>query len=198
MKKIRIEFILVIILIPILAYVGWQIYNSYIKSPDIDIEELELQEEKDAELTDTPQQKPDLAPKGTLSYTGYVERDPFKHSLPVKIKKPPKPKLKPKPKPKKIEKKKHIIDEREKKPEEKPKAIKKPKEKEKPSQPILLPKFNVIGIVWGEAAPRAIIDNKIYKIGDTVKGAKILEITDKGIHMIYKTKDFWINRGELR
>lgn len=181
MKKIKVEFILIIILIPILAYVGWQAYNTYLKPPAMDLEELELPEEPEEVPIPAPRPEPEEPPeevpipvpketKGTLDYTGYAERDPLKHSLPFKIK----------------EEKPPVT-------EEKPEGV--PIKEKEPPKEIILPKFIVTGIVWGKVHPRAIIDDKVYKIGDIIKEAKILDITEKGIHMIYQGKEFWIAIG---
>lgn len=174
MKRIKAEIIVIIILIPILAYVGWQVYNSYFKPPEIDLEELEEPEALEEKPAPARPLEPEIppAPKGTLNYTGYIQRDPLEHSLPVKIK------------------------------EEKPPAAKVPEREElkpvekKPPKEIILPKFTVTGIVWGKTNPRAIIDHKVYKIGDIIKGAKILNITQQGIQMIYEEKEFWVTISE--
>lgn len=179
MLKHKAEIILLIILIPILAYVVWQAYNTYFKPPAMeDIEELEKlgTEEKEAEIPVEEVKKPPVAvpqqpeepsiPKGTLDYTGFTERDPLRPALPVRPKKE--------------------------KPLEKAKETPKETKKEPPKE-IILPTFTITGIVWGKASPRAIIDNQVYKIGDTIKGAKILDITEKGIRMIYEEKEFWVN-----
>lgn len=168
MQKVKVEIVLVIILIPILVYVGWQAYNTYLKPPPMDLEELEMPEEIEEKPTRAPAPEPAPRPKGTLDYTGYIERDPLKHSLPVKIKKKPKVTKVPK------------------------KAKEVSRKKKKPPKVIALPKFSVTGIVWGKPSPRAIIDNRVYKTGDVIKGAKILDITKQGIHMIYQEQEFWV------
>lgn len=173
MPKYKSELILLIILIPILVYIGWQAYNTYFKPPAIEIEELEKAgiEEPTEPITELAIKKPapTAEPKGVLDYTGYIKRDPLKPSLPVK-EKPPEPLL-----------------------EKKGEGILPEQKKKEPPKEIVLPTFIVTGIVWGKASPRTIIDHKVYKIGDIVKGAKILDITEKGIHMIYEEKEFWIN-----
>lgn len=188
MKKVKVEFILIVILAPILVYVGWQAYNTYLKPPAIDLGELEIAEETENESTapkpssyekglgkpyipEQRQEKPAPIPKGTFDYTGYIKRDPLEHSLPVKI-------------------------QEEKVPVTKVSAEKKHKdikEIKKPAKEIILPKFTITGIVWGKASPSAIIDNKVYRIGDIIKGAKILGITQQGIQMIYQGKEFWVS-----
>lgn len=170
MLKHKAEIILVIILIPILAYVIWQAYNSYFRQQNMKIEELEetAQEETTQEETAVVPSEP---PIGILTGTGYAERDPLKPSLPVKekIEKPPEP-VSPA-----ITPKEKLIKEKE------------------PLKEIILPVFTITGIVWGKPQSRAIIDNEVHKIGDVVKGAKILDITDKGIKMIFEDKEFFVS-----
>lgn len=166
MIRVKPELILIILLIPIIAYVGWQAYNTYLKP--LDIEELEKVETEEPTKPSPPVNPPSsMEPKGVLDYTGFAKRDPLKPSLPVKEKVEIPPEGRP--------------------------TVEKPEGKveKAPPKEIVLPTFTVTGIVWGEAPPRAIIDNRVYKIGDTVKGAKILDITDKGVHMIYEGKEFF-------
>lgn len=198
MLKYKAELLLLIILIPILAYVGWQAYRTYIKPPEMDIEGLEktqvelpgieprqenlekpahagapaqpVKETVFARISDEQkcpaEQIEPLETEKTLNFIGYTERDPLKDSLPVK---------------QKIEELHPPVQGliSEKKPEEQPKII-------------ALPAFQLIGIVWGSAST-AIIDNEIYDIGDIVKGAKIIDITEQGVRMQYEGKDFWIS-----
>lgn len=167
MFKYKSELIILILLIPILAYVGWQAYKSYFKAPDMEEFEKVATEEPVKPVAPPVAEQPPIpsAPKGTLDYKGFTKRDPLKASLPVeeKIEKPP---VEGKP----------------------PEGI---PEKEEPKKIIVLPTFAVTGVTWGQS-PRAIIDNSVYKIGDIVKGAKILGITNQGIQMIYEGKEFFV------
>lgn len=47
------------------------------------------------------------------------------------------------------------------------------------------PKINLEGIVWGSDSPIAFIDGKVYKKGDAVGDAKIIDIDKKGIYLLY-------------
>ncbi len=47
-------------------------------------------------------------------------------------------------------------------------------------------KLNLSGVIWGGGAPLAIIDGKIYAIGEDILGAKIIEINKKGVLLEYK------------
>ena len=44
-----------------------------------------------------------------------------------------------------------------------------------------LPSVTVQGVVWGDPPPRAIIDNEVYGVGDTVGGAVITAIGRHGV-----------------
>jgi hypothetical protein len=46
--------------------------------------------------------------------------------------------------------------------------------------------------VWGTDTPVAFINDKAYKIGDTVSDAKILEIAKKGVCFLYNGKKSWM------
>lgn len=190
MRKYIIEFILIILLIPIFGYIGWQAYSTYIKKPELELEGLAETQTVPPQVNklDTknktaavqkgalPEQPapPSSAPEKT-GLSGEPEgrkRNPFEHSLPIKIKKIQAAKT--------PEKK---IDEEE---EKKRLASILPKHEKKK---IVLPAFTLTGIVWGEYRPRAIIDNQVYRIGDLVKGAKILDITNQGVQMLYQEED---------
>jgi hypothetical protein len=206
--KIKWEFILVIILTPILAYVGWQAYTTWFSQPEDDISKLEEQipeiedtakkipkpvkepvlpttEKPEVKLPEReapviPERKPLIlqpqneetpAPseiKGTLDYAGYTDRDPLRPSLPVKEEKPA-----------------------EITPTEKLITEEGPREQQKE---IVLPTFTVQATVWGNAPPRAVIDNEVHKVGDVVKGATILGISERTIRMIYEGKEFTVSQ----
>jgi hypothetical protein len=55
-----------------------------------------------------------------------------------------------------------------------------------------LPGFRLSGVVWGGNMPIAFIDDKPYKIGDTISDAKILDIDRKGALFSYKDKKIWM------
>ena len=46
------------------------------------------------------------------------------------------------------------------------------------------PKLNLQGVVWGSDAPIAFIDGKVYKKGDIVGDAKIIDIDKKGVYLL--------------
>jgi len=54
--------------------------------------------------------------------------------------------------------------------------------------------FQVSGLVWGQAAPKAIINDNVYGIGDELEGAKILNISKEGILFGYNNKKYLLNR----
>lgn len=49
------------------------------------------------------------------------------------------------------------------------------------SSPPSLPVFTVQGTIWGGVRPQALIDRKVYEVGDTVEGARILAIDWNGV-----------------
>lgn len=180
MLKDRYSLILLILLIPILAYVGWQAYKTYIKPQDMDIEQLEETETEvniPAEPVEQPQKPTEYTPPSSAEQPATplaepkpisedsLERDPLKPSLPVKEKI------------EKLPEAEHIEE-------------KEPIKETEPEKEIVIPTFTIIGIVWGHN-PRVIIDGEVHKIGDTVKGAKIIDITKQGIRMTYEGKEFW-------
>ena len=54
--------------------------------------------------------------------------------------------------------------------------------------------LKVTGIVWGAENPKAIIDGNVMGIGDTVKEAKIVDISKEGILFDYKSKQYLMKR----
>ncbi len=54
------------------------------------------------------------------------------------------------------------------------------------------PDFSVQGMVWGSKRPQAIIEDRIYNIGDEVKGAKIVGIDKEGIKVTYQGNIFLV------
>lgn len=53
-----------------------------------------------------------------------------------------------------------------------------------------VPVISIQGMVWGVDRPQAIIDNKVYDIGDEIKGAKIMDISKEGVKFLYQDKIF--------
>lgn len=215
MKRYVLEVILTILLIPILGYVGWQAYNTYLKPPDLDLEQLETTTAKEKEsdpesitvskkvtltkindLTQNAKKASENRLATVLKETVEQEtqkepgqRNPYNHSLPIKIKKDQQKK---KPSVKKILSKE---EEKNKKLKEL-KPVKAPEKAKEPPKEIILPTFQVSGIVWGKYQPRAIIDNQVHSVGDNIKGAKILDITKTGVLMVVEQEDqrkeFWV------
>ena len=44
-----------------------------------------------------------------------------------------------------------------------------------------LPSINIQGVLWGSANPQVIIDGKVYEIGDSIGGGRILSIERDGV-----------------
>jgi hypothetical protein len=57
-------------------------------------------------------------------------------------------------------------------------------------QPTALPTLSVQGLIWGSNKPQAIINNKVFNIGDQIEGAKIIEISKDGVKLSYQDKIF--------
>ncbi len=56
----------------------------------------------------------------------------------------------------------------------------------KTTGPSPLPAFKIDGFVWGSSLPQAIINNKVYAVGDTVEGAQIIKIDKDGITFLFQ------------
>lgn len=54
--------------------------------------------------------------------------------------------------------------------------------------------LDVTGIVWGTDKPKAIINDEVFGIGDTVEGAEILNISKEGILLKYKDEEYLMKR----
>ena len=52
-----------------------------------------------------------------------------------------------------------------------------------------LPKVNISGVIWGIKTPIAFIDGKVYKIGDIVGDAKIVDIDKNGVRFLYNGRE---------
>ena len=48
-----------------------------------------------------------------------------------------------------------------------------------------MPKLVVHGIIWGSSLPQAIINNKEVKVGDTVEGADVVDISKEGVIILF-------------
>ncbi len=44
----------------------------------------------------------------------------------------------------------------------------------------------VQGVVWDTSLPQAIIDGEVYRVGDKVQDAQIIDITSEGVSLLYK------------
>ena len=53
-----------------------------------------------------------------------------------------------------------------------------------------LPALTVQGLVWGDAAKQAIINNKVVTIGDVVNGVVIKDIGKEGVTVLFEYKEF--------
>ena len=65
---------------------------------------------------------------------------------------------------------------------------------------LTLPSMTFQGMVWSSSRPQAIIDNKVYDVGDAITiglGETTLELTIKdidreGIHLKYRGREFLV------
>ncbi|MDD5044633.1 MAG: hypothetical protein PHU91_00970 [Candidatus Omnitrophica bacterium] len=55
-----------------------------------------------------------------------------------------------------------------------------------------LPQLKVEGFIWDSSIPQAIINGKVYSIGDTVEGAKITKIDKTGITVLFNGSTYTI------
>jgi hypothetical protein len=65
-----------------------------------------------------------------------------------------------------------------------PEPIIKNKPVEPPPDPKRFEALKVLGIFWGASFPQAIIDDKVYKEGDSIDGAVIKKIDKEGITVL--------------
>ncbi|MGE5279645.1 MAG: hypothetical protein ACM3L6_02730 [Deltaproteobacteria bacterium] len=69
-------------------------------------------------------------------------------------------------------------------------------EEEIPEEEVLnLGQFDVAGLVWGVEQARAIINGKIYGVGDVISDATIVRIDRKGILFEYKGREYQLPRA---
>lgn len=56
--------------------------------------------------------------------------------------------------------------------------------------PITLPPMTLSGVVWDPDSALAMIDGAALRVGDTIKGAKVVEIGIDRVALVYKSKRF--------
>ena len=65
------------------------------------------------------------------------------------------------------------------------------------------PSLIIQGIIWGGLLSQAVINGKVVKVGDTIEEAKITNISEDGIEIIFKNQTFHLaspsiaQRGQL-
>ncbi|MFH1777078.1 MAG: hypothetical protein ABH952_05930 [Candidatus Omnitrophota bacterium] len=62
---------------------------------------------------------------------------------------------------------------------------------------IVLPKLQLQGLLSGAQTPAAIINNQIIRVGNLIMEAEIIEITNNGVKLLYKGKEFFIEKEHL-
>lgn len=55
---------------------------------------------------------------------------------------------------------------------------------------VSLPSLSVQGMVWGVEPAKAIINDEVVGIGDTILDAQVLDIKKEGVYLLYKGKEF--------
>lgn len=71
-------------------------------------------------------------------------------------------------------------------------------ENAEPEEVVVFPQMSLQGILWGGQKPAAIIDNKAFRAGDLVQEAKIIEINKNGVKLLYKNKEFFLEKETLK
>jgi len=56
--------------------------------------------------------------------------------------------------------------------------------------PVTLPPMTLSGVVWDPESALAMIDGAALRVGDTIKGAKVVEIGIDRVALVYKSKRF--------
>jgi len=62
------------------------------------------------------------------------------------------------------------------------------KVEEVPRRP--LPPLSVQGLVWGGSIPQAIINDQVVKIGDTIAGVSVTNISKAGIKVVFDNQEY--------
>jgi hypothetical protein len=55
---------------------------------------------------------------------------------------------------------------------------------------VKLPDLKIQGLVWGAEHSQAIVNGKVFKIGDTVENARIIDINRDGIDIVFEGRQF--------
>jgi len=66
----------------------------------------------------------------------------------------------------------------------------------KPNKKLPLPKITISGLIWNTDMPQAIVNGQVKKIGDTVAGVKLIDITKTGITVEYMGEKVIISKKE--
>lgn len=52
------------------------------------------------------------------------------------------------------------------------------------------PNLTVQGVIWGASFPQAIINNKVVKVGDTIDGARVVNIDKDGVVVFFEGRQY--------
>lgn len=61
---------------------------------------------------------------------------------------------------------------------------------QKQEKKVVLPKLELQGIIWDEKIPKVIINGTMFKKGDKIKGAQIVEIRETSVKVTYQNEIF--------
>ncbi|MBU0710635.1 general secretion pathway protein GspB [bacterium] len=74
-------------------------------------------------------------------------------------------------------------------------AVKQGKPKVKPENNI--PKFLLVGIIFDENNPLAIINGEVYREGDLIEGFRVVRITKDGVKLVSKNNQLYLKAPEF-
>ncbi len=52
------------------------------------------------------------------------------------------------------------------------------------------PSLTIQGLVWGGHFPQAIVNNKVLRVGDTIEGARIVDINKEGVVLYFDGQQY--------
>ena len=63
---------------------------------------------------------------------------------------------------------------------------------------VKIPKIDVQGIIWSKTMPQVIINGDVMKAGDYIEEFQIKEVTQKGIILFYKGKEYLMKMQDYK
>lgn len=74
---------------------------------------------------------------------------------------------------------------------------KKPKNVETREVKVDLPPMSIKGIIWDVDMPQAVINDKVFKVGDDINGAEIVSIEKGAVYLKYRGNDFTLVLADI-